>query len=74
MIIAVAVWGFFVLTSTLPPVWIDVGPFETLADCTAINRGMLISGAYIEVDPCMASVAEPTIFSMPPTQDDLTRP
>ena len=45
-------WGFFVLASTLPSTWWEVGPFDTREACEEIRAGMRVTGAYKEVGEC----------------------
>lgn len=45
-------WGFFVLGSSQPPAWWEVGPFETKDECEAVNAGMRGSALYLEIDGC----------------------
>ena len=46
-----ATFGFFVLTSTIPPVWYEVGPFEK-DECERINSAMRVTRIYLDIDPC----------------------
>ena len=52
-ILVALAWGFFVLASTIPPKWWEVGPFETLERCEEIRAGLRLAGAMIEIDECV---------------------
>ena len=52
-ILVALAWGFFVLASTIPPKWWEVGPFETLERREEIRAGLRLAGAMIEIDECI---------------------